>query len=190
VEGAIKNTDADVVGPSSSYREVISFNTGETYSSVVRRNSRWFTAESDTANAYIERGTDRILINLNRILYDANFRSETLIEENDVLIIPFRQYFVTVAGAVALPGRYPYIPDREWDYYISLAGGFIPTRNSFNRVKIQDFNGKTLKKTDLISPETTITAVTNHWLYYFNQLAPVVTTIITTIMLGISLSRQ
>jgi protein involved in polysaccharide export with SLBB domain len=192
VEGAIKNTDADVVGPSSSYREVISFNSGETYSSVVRRNSSWFTAESDTANAYIIRGTDRLPINLNRILYDAGFRNEILIEENDVLIIPFRQYFVTVAGAVAVPGRYPYIPDRGWDYYISLAGGFLPERNSSDKVRIQDINGKTLKKTDLISPETTITAVTNHWLYYFNQFAPVITTglsIVTTFISIMLLSR-
>jgi protein involved in polysaccharide export with SLBB domain len=179
IEGAIKNTNENVTGPSASFREVVSFNSGETYSFVVRRNARWFTAESDTANAYIERGSERIPINLNRILYDANFRSEVLIEENDLLIIPFRQYFVTVAGAVAVPGRYPYIPDRNWEYYVSLAGGFIPERNASARVEIQDFNGKTLKKTDLISPETTITAATNHWLYYFNQIAPVVTTLLS-----------
>jgi protein involved in polysaccharide export with SLBB domain len=192
VEGAIKNTGENVTGPSSSFREVVVFNTGETYSSVVRRNSRWFTAESDTANAYIERGTDRLPINLNRILYDANFRSEILIEENDVLIVPFRQYFVTVAGAVAIPGRYPYIPDRDWEYYISLAGGFVPGRNSLQRVRIQDIGGKTLNKTDSIGPETTITASTNHWLYYFNQFGPVLTTalsIVTTII-SISLYSQ
>jgi protein involved in polysaccharide export with SLBB domain len=188
VEGAIKNTDMEVTGPSSSYREVVIFNSGETYSSVVRRNSRWFTAESDTLNAYIERGTDRIPINLNRILYDANFRSEVSIEENDVLIIPFRQYFVTVAGAVANPGRYPYIPDREWDYYISLAGGFVPGRNSSDKVRIQDINGKTLTKTDVIGPETTITAATNHFLYYFNQFAPIITTVLSIVTTVISIS--
>jgi protein involved in polysaccharide export with SLBB domain len=131
---------------------------------------------------------DRIPINLNRILYDASFRSEVLIEENDLLVIPFRQYFVTVAGAVSAPGRYPYIPDREWDYYVSLAGGFLPERNFAATVKIQDVNGKNLKKSDLITPETIITAQTNHWLYYFNQFAPVVTTALSIITTFISLS--
>jgi protein involved in polysaccharide export with SLBB domain len=179
IEGAIKNTNENVTGPSSSFREVVSFNTGETYSSVVRKNTRWFTAESDTANAYIERGTERIPINLNRILYDASFRSETTIEENDLLIVPFRQYFVTVAGAVVSPGRYPYSPDRSWEYYVSLAGGFLPDRNAASRIRMQDLSGKTLRKTDHITPETTITAVTNHGLYYFNQLAPVITTVLS-----------
>jgi protein involved in polysaccharide export with SLBB domain len=179
IEGAIKNTNEDATGAAASFREVVTFNSGETYSSVVRRNTRWFTAESDTANAYIERGSQRIPINLNRILYDVNFREEIPIEDNDLLIVPFRQYFVTVAGAVAVPGRYPYIPDRNWEYYVSLAGGFVPERNSAARVEIQDYNGKTLQKTDLIGPETTITAATNHWLYYFNQVAPVVTTLLS-----------
>jgi protein involved in polysaccharide export with SLBB domain len=181
VEGAIKNTDTNAAGPSVSSREVVTFNTGENYSSVVRKNSGWFTAESDTKNAYIIRGDDNIPINLNRILYDADFHQEVLIEENDVLIIPFRQYFVTVAGAVMAPGRYPYIPNRDWEYYISLAGGFIPTRNISSTIKILDINGKTLKKTDLIGPETTITAQTNHWLYYFNQFAPLVTTTLSIV---------
>jgi protein involved in polysaccharide export with SLBB domain len=188
IEGAIKNTNENVSGPSSSFREVVNFNKGETYSAVVRRNTRWFTEESDTQNAYIERSAERIPINLNRILYDVNFRNEMLIEENDVLIVPFRQYFITVAGAVMIPGRYPYIPDRNWEYYVSLAGGFIPDRNLSGSIKIQDMDGKILKKTDIISPETTITARTNHWLYYFNQLAPIITTLLSIATTVISVS--
>jgi protein involved in polysaccharide export with SLBB domain len=109
-----------------------------------------------------------------------------LIEENDTLIIPFRQYFVTVAGSVASPGRYPYIPDREWDYYIALAGGFIPERNSRESITIVDISGKRLGKTDTIVPEAIITARTNRWLYFFNQYAPVITTILTIITTSIT----
>jgi protein involved in polysaccharide export with SLBB domain len=92
---------------------------------------------------------------------------------------------VTVAGAVVKPGRYPYIPDREWDYYIALAGGFVPDRNLAESVIIVDIGGKRLKKMDTITPETIITARTNHALYFFNQYAPVITTlasIITTVI--------
>jgi len=163
----------------SSNRLVVQFSKGETYASLVRSNIDWFTAVSDTQNAYILRNNERISINLNLILYNASYRGSVLVQENDVLIIPFRQYFVTVAGAVINPGRYPYIPDRDWGYYIALAGGFARSLNLAQAVTIIDMNGKRMKKTDVITPETIITAETNHGLYYFNQFAPIVTTFLS-----------
>jgi len=171
---------------STSSRIVVRFNSGETYASLVRRNSGWFSEVSDTQNAYILRGSERIPINLDLVLYDAAYRGDVLVNENDVLLIPFKQYFVSVAGAVAIPGRYPYIPDRDWAYYIGLAGGFIPERNTNNSISIVDLNGKRMNKTDIITPETTITANTNHFLFYFNQYAPVITTTLSLITTFIS----
>ena len=173
VEGAVATGGGS--GLNVSNRLIIQFNMGDTYASLVRRN-RWFTAVSDTRNTYIIRGEEHIPINLNPMLYDASYHDEILIQENDTLIVPFRQYFVTVAGAVTNPGRYPYIPDRDWEYYIALAGGFMPGRNSNDSITITDLRGTRMKKTDAIGPETVITARTNHGLYYFNQYAPVVTT--------------
>jgi hypothetical protein len=56
-------------------------------------------------------------------------------------------------------------------------------------VEIKDIAGKRMRKTDLILPETTITARTNAGLYYFNQYAPVVTTLlsITTTFISVFL---
>jgi protein involved in polysaccharide export with SLBB domain len=191
VEGAVNNASqmlSNIAGStmtaddaSVSNRLVIQFNMGETYASLVRRNMRWFTAVSDTANAYILRNDERIYINLNPMLYDAAYRGEVPVLENDVLVIPFRQYFVTVAGAVVRPGRYPYIPDRSWEYYIALAGGFTVGRNTSQSIDITDVSGRKMRKTDAILPETVITANTNHPLYYWNQYMPVVTTILTLI---------
>jgi hypothetical protein len=48
-------------------------------------------------------------------------------------------------------------------------------------VTIKDIDGKTMRKSDLIMPETIITARTNAALYYFNQYAPVVTTVLSII---------
>ncbi|MDR0476186.1 MAG: SLBB domain-containing protein [Treponema sp.] len=165
----------------SSNRLVVQFNKGETYASLIRKNIKWFTAVSDTQNAYIIRKNEYIPINLNPMLYDSSYRGEIFVQENDILVIPFRQYFVTVAGAVINPGRYPYIPDRDWEYYVALAGGFIMERNTRGVIKIVDLNGKQMKKTDAIGPETTITASTNHFLYYFNQYAPMLITVLTAI---------
>jgi protein involved in polysaccharide export with SLBB domain len=167
--------------PTASTRLVVPFNKGEYYASMVRRNSKWFSAVSDTQNAYIIREDTRIPINLNPLLYDETYRGEVPIEDNDTLVIPFRQYFVTVAGAVVIPGRYPYIPDRSWEYYIALAGGFIPERNRRESITITDITGKRLDKTDGIMPETVITAKTNHGLYYFTRYAPIITTILSVV---------
>jgi protein involved in polysaccharide export with SLBB domain len=171
-----------------SNRITVRFNLGENYASLVRRNAEWFTAISDTRNAYIIRGEERIPVNINPMLYDSEYHGGYEVERNDVLIIPFRQYFVTVAGAVVAPGRYPYIPDRNWDYYVALAGGFVRERNSFESVVIQDVSGKRMGKRDAITPETVITAKTNAGLYYFNQYAPVITTLLSIVTTFISVT--
>jgi hypothetical protein len=94
---------------------------------------------------------------------------------------------VTVSGAVAVPGRYPYIPDRSWEYYVALAGGFDRNRNSRESVTITNLEGKKIEKGALITPETIITAVTNAGLYYFNQYAPVVTTVLSLVTAVLSI---
>ncbi|GHV66497.1 hypothetical protein AGMMS49928_01310 [Spirochaetia bacterium] len=182
VEGAVRGEESlEAAESNTANRLTIRFNQGENYASLVQRNRRWFSAISDTQNAYLIRGEERIPLNINPMLYDSSYRSQYFVERDDTLIIPFRQYFVTVAGAVAIPGRYPYIPDREWDYYVALAGGFVMERNTRETVTIKDINGKEMKKTDAVMPETTITAATNSGLYYFNQYAPVITTVLTLI---------
>jgi protein involved in polysaccharide export with SLBB domain len=122
------------------------------------------------------------------MLYDSSYRSQYYVEREDVLIVPFRQYFVSVAGAVELPGLYPYIPDRNWEYYVALAGGFVKERNSREAVVIKDMSGKTLGKGDPITPETTITAQTNAGLYYFNRYAPVITTLLSIVTTVVSMT--
>ena len=185
VEGAVQvSDDSDLT---TSNRLIIRFNYGENYAALVQRNATWFSAISDTQNAYILRNNAKLPINLNPILYDSAYRSSYTVEENDVLVIPFRQYFVTVSGAVEYPGRYPYVPDRTWDYYIGLAGGFIPARNSRDAVDIIDIAGNAMTKRDVIQPETLITARSNGALFYFNQVAPVITTILTIVSTTLSI---
>jgi protein involved in polysaccharide export with SLBB domain len=190
VEGAVLGGASALATAESNAanRLTVRFNRGENYASLVQRNQGWFTAISDTRNAYIIREEERIPLNINPMLYDSSYRSQHFVERNDTLIVPFRQYFVTVAGAVALPGRYPYIPDRSWEYYVALAGGFEKERNSREAVVIKDMSGKTMKKGDPITPETTITAQTNAGLYYFNQYAPMVTTFLSIITTFISVT--
>jgi hypothetical protein len=185
IEGAVV---ADVtVDTQESTKLTIEFTTGETYGLLIRRNRTWFSAISDTRNAYIIRRNEQIPINLNPLLYDASFRDDLVIQANDTLIVPFRQYFVSVTGAVVTPGRYPYIPDRYWDYYVALAGGFVTQRNTKDAVNITDVNGKELTKEDIITPESIINGKTNSFTYYFNTYAPIVTTVLSLVTTFISI---
>lgn len=178
--------------PEASSRIPVTFLPGENYATLVRSHRNFFSAVSDTQNAYILREEKLIPLNLNPMLYDAAFRSEYAVEPYDVLMIPFRQYFVTVSGAVKVPGRYPYIPDRLWDYYVALAGGFDEEKNSGQKVSITTITGSRLKKGDPIEPETNITASSNSFLYYFGRYAPVATTtlsLLTTVFTFIAISQ-
>ena len=184
-EGAIGTEEGVELDASTKRR--IQFETGTTYNFLIRRYAGYFTAVSDIENAYIIRNDQTIPIDISKILYDSSYDSGLLVEPYDTIRIPFKQYFVSVAGSVVSPGRYPYIPDRTWDYYIGLAGGFIKTQNKNDTVTIVDINGKELSKSDIITPETTITAATNSGLYYFNIWAPVVTTILSIISTTLSI---
>ena len=109
----------------------------------------------------------------------------TFIElKNKVISVVQKNYPM---GAVYQPGRYPYIPDRNWDYYIGLAGGFIKEKNAASSDLITDVHGNEHKKDEFILPEMTIEAKTNSGLYYFNQYAPVITTLLSAISTSITI---
>lgn len=174
VETAGSGMQADISG-----KLVIHINDNTRYAFLVRAYSGYYLPTADLKNAYITRGDDVISIDMEKILYDPSYYSDFTVEEYDTLNIPFKQYFVTVAGAVNLPARYPYIPDRGWEYYIGLAGGFNTDKNTMAKIKIVDMNGKKHKKKEAILPEYTITASSNSFTYYFSKYAPVVTTLLT-----------
>ena len=184
VEGAIGADEG--TKPETSEKRRLQFETGTKYCFLIRKISSYFTAVSDIDNCYIQRGEQIIPIDVRSILYNSDYEIDLLVEPYDTLCIPFKQYFVSVAGSVINPGRYPYIPDRTWDYYIGLAGGFIKEQNKNDTISIIDINGKELSKTEYITPECTITAATNSGLYYFNLYAPVITTILSVITTAIS----
>ena len=196
IEGAIAK---DVISEDLEgvVRRTIHITNGEKYSDLIQRYKHLFTATSDLVNAYIIRTdpesesklakTRNIPINLEKILFDVNYYDSEVVCPNDVLIVPFRQFFVSVAGAVATPGRFPYIPDRDWNYYVGLAGGIDTFKNAFKSVEITDKDGNLLKKDDLIPPEATITVKSNNAFYKWNQVAGGVTAILTAISTVLSI---
>ncbi|MEA3452272.1 MAG: SLBB domain-containing protein, partial [Bacteroidota bacterium] len=99
---------------------------GELLSSAIRFLQNGFPLEADLENAYVEKTEESktIFINLVDLLYNNNEDIDIKLDHNDRIIIPFRQYFVNIGGEVNSPGRYPYIPNRTWEYYVNMAGGF------------------------------------------------------------------
>ncbi len=165
----------------TSSRVPVRFSPGTDYAFFVRTNRKMLGSSADLSSAYIKRNGTQIPLNVTRILYDASYTQNEQVQAGDTLVIPFKQYFVTVSGAVTVPGRYPYIPDRGWDYYVGLAGGFDRSQNAFDAMVITDINGKRHSKSEPITPETNIIAESNSFTYFFNKYAPVITTTLTAV---------
>lgn len=163
--------------PMESSRVVIPFVQGTSYSSFLRKNKSLLTSVSDTDNAYIVRKGEVIPLNATKILFDSGYKEDLLMEPNDVVCIPFQSFKVTVSGSVKNPGTYSYVPNRTYEYYISLAGGFVTSENIGDSIIITDVDGNRVNKTDIIPPDSAIIAKTNSFLYWWNQYAPIITTI-------------
>lgn len=190
LEGAVSTSTSTSTSTrlESSDRKILQFENGTNYSDLVRANASLFASEvADSKNAYVLRDGEKIPLNIDEILYNSDFESTLNVVPRDTLIVPFRQYFVTVAGSVNSPGRFPYIPDRTADYYVGLAGGFDIEKNTGEAMRIVDINGKKLSANSFITPESTITAKTNSFTYFFQRYSGVVTVIASLISTTISI---
>jgi protein involved in polysaccharide export with SLBB domain len=172
--------------PQAAQRLPFSFYPGETLSSAVQKLRAQFSAVSDLKNSYIQRGEERIAVDLHSFLYGKDLSGDKPLVAGDTIIVPFRQFFVSVSGAVKTPGRYPYVPDRGWEYYVNLAGGIDEAKNYREKLNIVDVSGAKQAKGRLIQPEDSIVVAQNSFLYYFGQVAPIITSIVSVATLVIA----
>jgi protein involved in polysaccharide export with SLBB domain len=183
-EGSAEQTSAAIEGATQLEYP---FYEGATLGNVVRAIRNRFIVASDLANAYLIRGDQQILCPLDRFLYQQDFSNDIVLENGDTIIIPFRQYFVLVTGAVMSPGRYPYVPDRPAEYYINLAGGRNDLLNNGKGVQITDMNKRELSDSIMIAPETMINVPTNRFTARINQYGSVITTVLSIISTTLSI---
>lgn len=165
---------------------------GELLSSAIRFLKNQFPIEADLDNTYIELWKESKIISIDLIdlLYNNNKDLDIILNHNDRITIPFRQYFVNISGEVNSPGRYAYIPNRTWSYYINMAGGFNSMTHSGNKIEIIDYNNHRKDLDEIILPEDTIIAPANDIIYNINKytvlvgvIASVVTSILTVSLL-------
>jgi protein involved in polysaccharide export with SLBB domain len=172
----------------SAKRVPYTFFPGETVSEAAQAMRKNFSEVSDLAASYISRKGDRIAVDLTKYLYDRNTADGPVLEANDVIVVPFRQFFVTVSGAVRSPGRYPYVPDRTWGYYVNLAGGFDSDKNVNDKVTIYDMGAKKAQNKDrVIQPEDMIVADANSFVYNMLKITSILSTAISFVALVVSL---
>jgi len=70
-----------------------------------------------------------------------------------------------------------------------LAGGFLAGHNIGSGIIITDTNGRRLKSSDPILPESVITARTNNPMFYLTQYVAPVLTIVSTILSILIIAR-
>ena len=172
--GSAGETEGSVTAsPNSTGILKIPYSEGLSCRSLITDNPLMFVHSADLQNASLIRTKidedgkiteEKTPINLESFIrpaLDGSVAEDIELLPNDRLVIPFTQYYVTVTGGVVSPGRYSYLPGREWNYYVNLAMGFDYDQALFKIVKITDKNGKRISKKSPIPPESIIYAQRN-----------------------------
>jgi len=107
---------------------------------------------------------------------DGNDRLRDLdehIQPEDKIIVT--SSLISVVGAVYDPGSYPYVPGKDFEYYVRLAGGIDPELNNDGEVSISGPEGNTVEPGTAIEPGDRIFVETNDFAYNFNRYFPIIT---------------
>ena len=134
------------------------FAEGEMLSSAVAALYDKLGAGSDIEDAFVVRdgSGEKIPVNLRQLVQSYDPSKDIPLRPFDRIVIPYRKYVVTVSGAVARPGQYPYVPDRTWRYFVGLAGGFDPTKHVGEALSITDAGDKGKPESQFIEPDDKI----------------------------------
>lgn len=168
VQGAI-STDTSAIGSTVSNKVPVIITTDSKVSTVLDQMEASFNLTSDLKNAFILRDNEKIFINIEDIMSNLSSEYNVVLHDKDMIIIPFRQLQVYVAGSVNKSGAVPFIEDRTAEYYIGLAGGFNQEENLFGTYKILDVEGNRVSKNKIIEPEDLIWANKDHPMAYVDE---------------------
>jgi polysaccharide biosynthesis/export protein len=180
----ISLADSNKESPNTMEKLPHRFNNGETVHDIILtlEKGNQILSVADLENGYISRSSGIIPVNLSKLIYSFSPADDVTLQDNDHLVVPFKQFFITVGGAVAAPGRYPYVPGRTWKYYVNLAGGINTDLNSFNIVHVSDKSDRDKKNSATIEPEDKIIVPANSVLHYLGQISGIMSILTTTFL--------
>ncbi|MBN1523363.1 MAG: SLBB domain-containing protein [Spirochaetales bacterium] len=192
VEGAVKNTSSTSSSQKSDSGKFIHrFSEGEYVSTLVKMLEKDLLPDANLKDAYIIRisTNETIPVDLEQLVYGGVTDTDVSLKPYDRVMIPLRQFFVTVSGAVRIPGRYAYVPNRNYQYYLNLAGGTDPEKNSGEKVFITNAKEEPQPLHRPIEPEDKVYAEYNNALYHVNQWSFVITTAVSVTALVVSIMQ-
>lgn len=193
-QGAISSTkdsiedDTILPGSSVSNKIAISIIKGNKLSTALAKLTGDFTLSSDLENSFILRGSEKISIDIKDVMTNVNSEYDVVLQDEDIIIVPFKQLKVFVGGSVNAGGAIPFIENRTARYYIGLAGGYKRTENLFGTYTIRDVYGNKVDNDAIISPEDVIWVNRDHPMSYIEEYAGWITTIVSTIVLSYKLT--
>jgi len=165
------------------------FHPGETVADAVRAIRGRFLTTAALSAAFIERDGERLPIDIAAMLFSDRIPRTEELRRNDRIVVPFRQYFVSVSGAVSNPGQYPYIPDRGYQYYLGLAGGTNPQRHIGENPRIRTADGERKRDSAVIDPEDDIFFASTNPIYHLSPILGVASTVLSTVAIFLSLTN-
>lgn len=161
---------------------------GDTVRALVRRNRGQIRDDAALERATLIRADGQTLpLDLASVLRDVNSAAQPVeLLPGDRIHVPLRRNVVIVSGAVARPAEYPYVPNRDWQYYTALAGGINTDAHWGNNPRLIGPTGESLDPGTTVQPETTIHVPVNNPITKY--LVPV-TTVVSAVTAIINLYR-
>jgi polysaccharide export outer membrane protein len=176
---------------SNAYNRIVHpFRPGEMLSDALRSIRVSLAPMADlSAVSLVRQGSPEILIvDAEQLLSGIAPKSDFTLAANDRIIIPTLRFTVSVSGAVAFPGIFPYRSGLPAEYYVGLAGGLDLERNDNGQFLLFDSMGGQRKREDPVAPGDNIYVPANGFVYNLNRYVPLLGTILTTVASGLTLT--
>jgi polysaccharide biosynthesis/export protein len=158
---------------------------GEMLSDALREIQSTISTSADLSSAVLYRqgSASRQAIDLQPLLAMVNPPTDLRLEPYDRIFIPGLRSTISVNGAVFGGGSFAYQPNSPASYYIGLAGGADPERNTKGDYWVYDKDGKRRKAEDSLMPGDRIYVPASNITYNVVRYTPVVSGIVTLVIL-------
>jgi protein involved in polysaccharide export with SLBB domain len=137
-------------------RERKDFIPGTNLQEAVRQAYPLLAQQAALGEAYLVKADSntRIPVNFIEMLLGEGGR-DIKIAPYDRLVVPYRQFWVNVTGAVNQPGFIPFVEGRDPSYYIDVAGG-VNRQAGSGAFELRTSGGDSKKRNDPVNPMDTI----------------------------------
>jgi protein involved in polysaccharide export with SLBB domain len=120
------------------------------------------------------------------ILYNAD---KIILEPGDEIVIPKKDKFVYISGSVKNPGAYPFLMGKDYNYYVTQAGGYANNADKSNiqvylkySYVVQNIEPKCIEPGSVI-----VVPVSTQYRFLTQVILPLISTLATTLGVGLAI---